>query len=92
MTGIRSRTQRAFFSLFSGDFEPFSTPQAVDPFQVHLPASRLHHPADTAIPETGVSPYQLQDLFQQSGFTIRWSRLIALTGTGLIHQLTGFAF
>ncbi len=92
MAGIRPRTQRTFFPRFPGDFEPFSTPQAINALGIHLPAGRLQHPADTAIPETGMLAYQFQNLLQQSGFIISRSRLVALTGTGLIQHPAGFAF
>lgn len=46
---------------------------------------------DTLIPETRVTAYQLQDLFHQGDFTIRWSRLVALTGTGLFQHSAALA-
>lgn len=92
MTGIRPRTQGTFFPLFPGDFEPFSTPQTINAFEIHLPAGRLQHPADSSISETGMLAHQFQNLFQQSGFIISRSRLVALTGTGLIQHPAGFTF
>ncbi len=92
MAGIRPRTQRTFFPLFPGDFEPFSTPQTINAFGIHLPAGRLQHPADTSIPETGMLAHQFQNLLQQSGFIVSRNRLVALAGTRLTQNPAGFAF
>ncbi len=92
MTGIRPRTQRTYFPLFPGDFEPFSTPQTINAFGIHLPAGCLQHSADSSLPETGMLAHQFQNLLQQSGFIVRGSRLVALTGTRLLQHPAGFAF
>ena len=92
MAGIRACAQCTLFLLFPGDFEPFSTPQTINPFEIHLPAGCLDHPADTSISKTRMATYQFQNLLQQRRFVIGRFRLVALTGTRLIQQLTGSAF
>jgi len=89
MASILAASQRSPFSPFARHFQPFPTPQAIQPRIAGPPAFRPQQTADPAITEPGATNHQLTHPLRQRGFITARLRNVTLAAARLIHDRTG---
>ena len=82
----------AFPRLLHGNLQPLTTPQALDPLVVQLPACLSQHRRDPSIPVTAVLPGQFNHVPDQEVLVISRLRNITVCRTMLSQDTTGTAF
>ena len=82
----------AFPRLLHGNLQPLTTPQALDPLVVQLPACLSQHRRNPSIPVTAVLPGQFNHVPDQEVLVISRLRNITVCRTMLSQDTTGTAF
>jgi len=81
-----------FPRLLHGNLQPLTTPQALDPLVVQLPACLSQHRRNPSIPVTAVLPGQFNHVPDQEVLVISRLRNITVCRTMLSQDTTGTAF
>jgi hypothetical protein len=79
-------------TLFAGDLQPLTPPDAFNPLVVDRPARRLQHLGDPAIAEPTELTDQFDDVRDQRGFIIGRRGHLALRGPILTKNPAGSTF
>lgn len=77
--GTVIQPETAPFGLFLRDLQPLASPDPLDPFDVHHPASTVQHRCDAAIAVAAILDGKRDDVGGQGRFIIWCRRNLALT-------------